>query len=75
MNKAYWTKWLKVAGIRALRTAGQVITVMIPTTAIYLSEIDWKLIGSTVVLTAVLSLGMSLKGLPELNFPSESEAE
>lgn len=61
MNK----KWWKAAGIRALRTFAQAAFAAIGTTAL-ITEVNWLVVGSTALLSAVLSLLTSLAGLPEV---------
>jgi hypothetical protein len=61
MNK----KWWKAAGIRALRTFAQAAIAAIGTTAL-ITEVNWLVVGSTALLSAVLSLLTSLAGLPEV---------
>lgn len=58
-------KWVKAAGVRALKTAAQTFVATIGT-ATFMSAVDWKMVISASVLAAVLSLGTSLAGLPEL---------
>lgn len=58
-------KWLKAAGIRALKTVAQSALATIGTTAL-LSEIDWRIVASAAVLAGILSLLTSIAGLPEL---------
>lgn len=58
-------KWIKAAGIRALKTMAQSALAMTSTAAI-ISEVDWKMVISASVLSAVLSLLTSIAGLPEL---------
>ena len=58
-------KWMKAAGIRALKTMAQSALAMTSTAAI-ISEVDWKIVISASVLSAVLSLLTSIAGLPEL---------
>ena len=57
-------QWWQCAGTRAIRTAAQAAVAVIGTSAV-LSEVDWRLVGSATVVAAVMSLLMSLKGLPE----------
>lgn len=64
-DKNYWIKWAKAAGRRALKTAAQTFVATIGTTAT-IGAVDWKLVCSTSVLAAVLSIGTSLAGLPEV---------
>lgn len=58
-------KWLKAAGIRAVKTVAQTAVATIGTTAMF-SEVDWKIVASTALLSGVLSLLTSVAGLPEL---------
>ena len=64
-NKEYWSKWFKAAGRRALKTAAQTFVATIGTTAT-IGAVDWKLVCSTSALAAILSIGTSLAGLPEV---------
>lgn len=65
MKKAEFMKWLKAAGIRAIKTVAQAAVAAIGTTAMF-SEVDWKIVASTALLSGVLSLLTSVAGLPEL---------
>ena len=58
-------EWIKAAGIRAVRTVAQSAVAAIGTTALF-SEVDWKLVASTALLSGVLSLLTSIAGLPEV---------
>ncbi len=58
-------KWIKCAGIRALKTFCQTAISMI-TVGSTLTEVDWKTIASVSIVAAILSLLTSLAGLPEL---------
>ena len=58
-------KWWKAAGIRAIKTVAQAAVAAIGTTAM-LSEVDWLVVGSTALLSGVLSLLTSIAGLPEV---------
>lgn len=64
-DKNYWSKWAKAAGRRALKTAAQTFVATIGTTAT-IGAVDWKLVCSTSLLAAILSIGTSLAGLPEV---------
>ena len=59
-------RWLKAAGIRAIKTAAQSAIALIGTTDLFLHEVNWVLVASGAALAAVLSLLTSLAGLPEL---------
>ena len=58
-------KWLKAAGVRALKTVAETAVATIGTTAV-ISAVDWRLVASTSLLSGILSLLISIKGLPEL---------
>lgn len=58
-------KWLKAAGIRALRTVAQSALATIGTSAV-LGEVNWIMAGSAATLAGILSILTSLAtGLPE----------
>lgn len=57
--------WLKAAGIRALRTFAQSAIAAIGT-AIAMNEVNWLAVASVAGLSAIISLLMSIKGLPEI---------
>ena len=73
-DKNYWMKWAKAAARRALKTAAQTFVATIGTTAT-IGGVDWKLVGSTAALAAILSLGTSLAGLPEVEPTSDTEED
>lgn len=60
------TEWLKAALVRAVKTVAQVAASSIPTTAVLLDGVDWKVVASTAGLAGVLSLLTSVAGLPEV---------
>lgn len=57
--------WFRAAGIRALRTVAQTAVASIGTAAT-IGAVDWRLVTSASLLAGLLSLLMSIKGLPEL---------
>lgn len=66
MNKQIFTKeWFKASGIRALRTFAQAAIATIGSSAM-LSAVDWKMVASASILSAILSMLTSLAGLPEV---------
>lgn len=65
MDKEYWKRWIRAAGIRAIKTMAQTAVAAIGTTAV-LSGVDWALVGSTAALAGIMSLLTSIAGLPEL---------
>ena len=58
-------KWIKKAGIRAVKTVAQTFIATIGT-ASYFGAVDWKLVVSASVLAGVLSVATSVAGLPEV---------
>jgi len=59
------SKWIKAAGIRALKTLAQTMIATIGTTAV-MENVDWKVVISASLLAALLSLLTSIAGLPEV---------
>lgn len=58
-------KWLKAAGIRAIKTVAQTAVATIGTAAV-LGDVNWPMVLSASVLSGALSLLTSVAGLPEL---------
>lgn len=58
-------EWIKAAGIRALKTMAQSAIAVISTSAI-LEDVNWKMVISSALLAALLSVLTSVAGLPEL---------
>ena len=65
MKKNYSSKWVRAAGIRAIKTMAQTAIATIGTTAAIL-EVNWVLVGSTAALAGILSVLTSVAGLPEV---------
>lgn len=63
MNK--WRKWIKAAGVRAVKTVAQTAIATIGTAAV-LGAVDWKAVVSASILAGLLSLLTSVAGLPEV---------
>ena len=70
MNKERFKKWIKAAGIRALKTVAQTAIATIGTSAV-LSEVNWAVVCSAAALAGLLSLLTSVAGLPELEAEDE----
>lgn len=58
-------KWIKAAGIRALKTVAQTAIATIGSSAIF-SDVKWVMVLSASALAGVLSLLTSIAGLPEI---------
>lgn len=63
--KTNFIKWIKAAGIRAVKTVAETAVATIGTSAV-IAEVDWKLVVSASLLSGLLSLLISVKGLPEV---------
>ncbi len=71
--KEKFIKWLKAAGIRAIKTVAQTAVGVIGSSVV-LSEVDWLTVISASLLAGIVSLLMNISGLPEL-VPDEEENE
>ena len=71
-NKEYWITWLKAAGIRSVKTVAQSAIGAIGASAI-LTQVDWKVVVSTAVLSGIVSILTSITGLPEVTVPEYKE--
>lgn len=58
-------KWIKAAGVRAIKTVAQTAVATIGTSAV-MGEVNWVMVGSAALLAGVLSVLTSLAGLPEV---------
>ena len=65
MDTEYWTKWIKAAGIRAIKTVAQTAVAPIGTSAV-MGEVNWIAVGSASLLAGILSLLTSVAGIPEV---------
>ena len=61
----YMKKWIRAAGVRAVKTMAQTAVATIGASAV-LSAVDWPVVLSASVLAGVLSLLTSVAGLPEV---------
>lgn len=65
-SKNYWIEWIKAAGMRAIKTMAQT-AVGVLTGAVLFTEVNWALVASAAAMAGVMSLLMSLAGLPEVS--------
>ena len=68
--KTRFKEWFKAAGIRAIRTVAQTAIATIGT-AVAMGDVDWLFVLSTSALAGILSMLMSIAGLPELEKEKE----
>ena len=57
--------WVKAAAIRAARTVAQTALATIGTSAV-MGDVNWIAVGSASLLAGIVSMLMSIKGLPEV---------
>ena len=62
---SFTKEWWKAAGLRALRTVAQTAVASIGSAAV-LSQVNWKVVISASLLAGILSMLMSIGGLPEV---------
>ncbi len=58
-------KWLKAAGVRAVKTMAQTAIAIIGVNTV-MGQVDWLTVGSSALLAGVLSVLTSVAGLPEV---------
>lgn len=66
MNKKNFKEWLVAALIRAVRTFAQTLITLIGSDYINIIDIDWVRILGIAGTTALVSILMSITGLPEV---------
>ena len=57
--------WAQAAAVRAIKTAAQAAVAAIGAATV-IGAVDWRVVASTAALAAVLSLLMSVSGVPEV---------
>lgn len=63
--KTDFKKWIKAAGIRAIKTVAQTAVAMIPV-GISIDEVGWGAVIGTSLLAGLVSILTSVAGLPEV---------
>ena len=64
--KTDFMKWLKAAGVRAIKTVAQTAVGMLSGEMLGVMEVDWLAIASVSAVAGIVSLLTSVAGLPEL---------
>ncbi len=64
--KTDFKKWIKAAGVRAVKTVAQTAVAMIPV-GISIDEVGWGAVIGTSLLAGLVSILTSVAGLPEVN--------
>ena len=72
-NKEYWTQWAKASGIRAVKTAAETAVSLIGANAVNIVSLDWPNIVGVCATAGIVSVLVSLKGLPEVTVPEYTE--
>lgn len=67
-------KWLKAAGIRAVKTVAQAGIAGIGTAAA-MGQVDWKYVVSASTLAGVISILTSIAGIPEAPVEETEDSE
>lgn len=65
-------KWIRAAGIRAIKTVCQTAVATIGTAAV-MNQVNWAAVISASLLAGILSLLTSLAGLPEVQDEPEAK--
>ena len=58
-------KWIKAAGVRAIKTVAQTAVAIIGTSAT-IGTVDWKMVASASVLAGIVSILTSVAGIKEV---------
>ena len=73
-KQSVFLRWLRAAGIRAVKTVAQTAIAAIGTSAVF-SSVDWKMVASTAALAGVLSVLTSVAGIPEVADVPQTDQE
>ena len=67
-------KWLKAAGVRAIKTIAQTAIATIGA-SVTMDEVNWVMVGSASLLAGVVSILTSIAGIPEVEVKEEISNE
>lgn len=59
-------KWIKAAGVRAIKTVAQTAVAIIGT-SVTMGTVDWKMVASASVLAGIVSILTSVAGIEEVH--------
>lgn len=65
MKNQDFKSWVKAAAVRAIKTVAQTAVAAIGTSAA-MGDVNWTFIGSTALLSGIVSVLTSIAGLPEV---------
>lgn len=68
-NKEYWLNWAKAAVVRAIKTVAETAISLIGANMVNIVSLDWMNIAGVCATAGVISVLLSLKGLPEVEMP------
>lgn len=73
MKNTNWKRWLKAAGIRAIRTFAEAMLAYIGTGALVLKDVNWVAALSAGAMGFIVSILLALTGLPEVSNDTSSQ--
>ena len=59
------TLWLKLVGIKTVKTMAETAIAVIGTNAMGVTDVDWLGVGSAVLLSGVVTILFNIKSIPE----------
>lgn len=63
--KSEFKKWIKCAGIRAIKTMAETAVSLIPA-GLSIEQVSWTTVLGSSILAGIVSLLINIKGLPEM---------
>lgn len=58
-------KWLRIVGVRVVKTMAETAVGLIGTNAVGITDVDWLGVGSAVALSGVVTILLNIKSIPE----------